>query len=208
MSLKEANRLIKKYVKLRDQVKNSASEKLVADFKKHENLCIQKFRYLVLMKTSRYKNFNNYEDLNQEGLEALVMAMNSYKPERGNWFWWAHKYLDTRIARCANRHTTIRFPLKYAKNTTPHREAVLPLLIDNYSSPYDAFEYNETIAVVQKSFDKLSDSQQQVIKLLFGMNGEDPQSISRVCKKLKISRPYCINVLDQVFSILKRSIQL
>jgi RNA polymerase sigma factor (sigma-70 family) len=208
MSLKEANQLIKKYIRLREKSQKSKDHKLVTEFRAHENLCIQKFKYLVLMKTSRYKNFSNYEDLNQEGLEALLKAMNSYDPKKGSWFWWAHKYIDTRIARCANLHTTIRFPLKYAKQVAPHRESVLPILVDQVSGPYDILERNEMLKTVKKNFAYLSPNQQKVVTMLFGMDGEAPQSISKVCQKLRMSRPNCVKLLDQVLNILRRNVQL
>lgn len=209
MSLKEANQLIKKYIRLRNKVKSSKEAKLISEFKTHENLCIQKFKHLVLMKTSRYKNFNNYEDLNQEGLEAILQAMNSYDPKKGgNIFWWMHKYIDTRIARCANLHTTIRFPLKYAKQVAPHRESALPLLIDQVFGPHDLLEQSEALKVVKKNFVHLSTNQQRVVQMLFGMDGENPQSISKVCRQLRMSRPTCVKLLDQVLNILRRNIQL
>lgn len=208
MSLTEANRLIRKYVKLREKIKTSKDAKIAIAFRNHEKLCVEKFKYLVVMKTGRYKNFNNYEDLNQEGLEALLKAMNSYDPQKGNWFWWAHKYIDTRIARCANLHTTIRFPLKYAKMIAPHRESVLPILVDQLAGPSDLLEHSEALKAVNKNFANLSVNQKKVVQMLFGMNGEDPQSISKVCQQLRMSRPTCVKLLDQVLGILRRNIQL
>lgn len=206
MTVKEANRLVRKYIRLREKIKTSTDKKLKEEFKKHENLCIQKFKHLVLMKTSKYKNFSNYEDLNQEGLEAIARALTTYNPKRGNIFWWIHKYVDTRIARSANQHSTIRFPLKYSKTIAPHRESALPILIDQVSSPQECVEHKELLRVIKNSFANLSTNQQEVIQMLFGIDNGNPQSISKVCNNLNISRPSCMKILDQVFSILKKDI--
>lgn len=208
MSVTEADKLVRKYAKLRDKVRVSKDPELLKEFKRHEDLCIIKFRYLVHMKTGRYKHFNNYDDLNQEGLEALLKALNSYDPEKGSCFWWMHKYIDTRIARCANLHTTIRFPLKYAKAVTPHRESNLPVITDGALGPHDILEQSQILAEVKKNFDYLPGNQKEVMRLLFGMDGEPARSISQVCRKLKISRPVCIKMIDQVIGTLKKNVQI
>ncbi len=98
----EAQDLMIKLIDLRKRAKEAGDPKIISELKKHEKICMEKFRYLVTMKTGRYKAFNNYDDLNQEGFEALVKAMNNYNPKKGSFFWWAHKYIDTRISRSAN----------------------------------------------------------------------------------------------------------
>src|SRR5579885_2444090 len=139
----EAHDLMTKLIDLRTQAKSSDDPKITAQLKRHEQICIEKFRYLVTMKTGRYKAFSNYEDLNQEGLEALIKAMANYNPNKGSFFWWAHKYIDTRISRSANLHTTIRFPLKVAKETAPHKESVLPVLVEERYCPDKELEESQ-----------------------------------------------------------------
>src|SRR5688572_1576285 len=139
----EAQDLMIKLIDLRGQIQTSEEKSLKKDLQRHEKICIEKFKYLVTMKTGRYKAFSNYDDLNQEGFEALIKAMNNYNPKKGSFFWWAHKYIDTRISRSANLHTTIRYPLKVAKNTTPHKEAVMPLLIEERYCPDKELEESQ-----------------------------------------------------------------
>jgi DNA-directed RNA polymerase specialized sigma subunit len=124
----EAQDMMNKLYSLRKEALNNSEIKKELD--KHERICIEKFKYLVTMKTGKYKSFNNFDDLNQEGYLALVTAMKNYNPSLGSFFWWAHKYIDTRISRSANLHTTIRYPLKVAKNTTPHKETIMPIIIE------------------------------------------------------------------------------
>jgi len=207
MTIQEANQLINKYVRLRD--KKNKNDQLKLELKKQEKLCVEKFKYLVLIKTNRYKQFNNYEDLVQEGTEALLKALYSYKPSKGaNVFWWLHKYIDTRIARCANLHTAIRFPLKYAKEHIPHREPFLPVLIDRLAKPSDLLEQQELLCLVKKSFNNLSKPQKQVVQMLFGINGEAPRSITKICKQLHMSRESCNKILNQALNVLRKNIKV
>jgi len=204
----EANELMNKWIDLKGQLKTSNEPKLVKEFEKHEKLCVEKFRYLVTMKTGRYKAFSNYEDLNQEGHEALIKAMKTFKPNKGSFFAWAHNYIGTRISRSANLHTTIRFPLKVAKANTPHKESVMPLLIEERYCPDKELEESQVTHAVQDALSVLSNEQKEIINLAFGFDGDKPMSINKICKKLGISRLSCIKTINSSLSTMKENIKL
>jgi RNA polymerase sigma factor (sigma-70 family) len=204
----EAQDLMIKLIDLRAKAKEGANNKIASELKKHEKICIEKFRYLVTMKTGRYKAFSNYEDLNQEGFLALITAMNNYNPKKGSFFWWAHKYIDTRISRSANLHTTIRYPLKIAKNNTPHKESVMPLLIEERYCPDKEFEEVQTMDAIQGALSALSNEQKEVINLAYGFDGDKPMSINKICKKLSISRANCIKTINGALHSMKDSIKV
>jgi RNA polymerase sigma factor (sigma-70 family) len=197
-----------KLIDLRANAKDTGDAKIISELKKHEAVCMDKFRYLVTMKTGRYKAFSNYEDLNQEGFEALVKAMNNYNPKKGSFFWWAHKYIDTRISRSANLHTTIRYPLKVAKAATPHKESVMPLLIEERYCPDRELEDSQTTQAIHGAVSLLSPEQRQVINLAFGFEGDKPMSINKICKKLSISRLSCIKTINSALSTMKENIKI
>lgn len=204
----EAQELMIKLIKMRSEVKTSTDSKFINEFKKHEQLCIEKFKYLVSMKTSRYKAFGNYDDLNQEGFEALIKAMTNYNPNKGSFFWWAHKYIDTRISRSANLHTTIRYPLKVAKETAPHKEAVLPLLIEERYCPDKELEEVQVNFSISNALNDLSEEQKTVVSLAFGLDGDKPLSINKICKKMNISRANCLKLIKNSLAALKENIKL
>jgi RNA polymerase sigma factor (sigma-70 family) len=204
----EAQDLMAKLVDLRAQAKDSVDPKLLTQLKRHEQICIENFRYLITMKTGRYKAFSNYEDLNQEGFEALIKAMKTYNPKKGSFFAWAHNYIGTRISRSANLHTTIRFPLKVAKATTPHKESVMPTMIEERYCPDKELEDVQTTQAVQGAISVLSDSQKEVINLAFGFDGDKPMSINKICKKLGISRLSCIKMINSSLSLMKENIKI
>lgn len=205
---KEAQDLICKFIELRSTAQESKNKNDFFKFKNHENLCINKFKYLVTMKTGRYKSFSNYDDLNQEGLEALVKAMKNYNPGLGNFFWWAHKYIDTRISRSANLHTTIRYPLKIAKETAPHKEAIMPTLIEEHRCPDKELERSQLNNAIQEAFLTLTKEQQEIVNLAYGFSEDKPISINKICKKMNISRLSCIKTINIALSLMKDNIRI
>ena len=204
----EAHDLMNKLIDLRAQAKDSNDPKIISQLKRHEQVCIEKFRYLVTMKTGRYKAFSNYEDLNQEGFEALIKAMKTFKPNKGSFFAWAHNYIGTRISRSANLHTTIRFPLKVAKANTPHKESVMPLLVEEQYCPDKELEESQVTHAVQQAVSNLTAEQKEIISLAFGFDGDKPMSINRICKKLNISRLSCIKTINSALSAMKENIKI
>jgi RNA polymerase sigma factor (sigma-70 family) len=204
----DAQNLMIELIDLRTKAKESKDPTIISQMKKHESLCIEKFKYLVSMKTGRYKAFSNYDDLNQEGFMALVTAMNNYNPKKGSFFWWAHKYIDTRISRSANLHTTIRYPLRVAKNETPHKESVMPTLIEERYCPDKELEESQSMYALQNAMSVLNESQKEIINLAFGLDSSKPMSINKICKKLNISRLQCIKTINLALSTMKDRIKI
>jgi RNA polymerase sigma factor (sigma-70 family) len=204
----EAHDLMTKFIDLRTKFKDSGDAKIEVELKRHEQECIEKFRYLVTMKTGRYKAFSNYDDLNQEGFEALIKAMKTFKPNKGNFFAWAHNYIGTRISRSANLHTTIRFPLKVAKANTPHKESVMPIQIEERFCPDKELENSQTHNAIQTALASLSKEQKEIVGLAYGFDGDKPMSINKICKKLNISRVCCIKTISSALSLMKENIKI
>jgi RNA polymerase sigma factor (sigma-70 family) len=208
IDIEEAEELMKIFISLREKSNLSKNLADIKEFKAHEAICIEKFMYLVSMRTDKYRGFPNYDDLVQEGLEALIKAMINYNPSKGIWFWWAHKYIATRISRTANLHTTIRYPLKFAKENPPHKEPSLPLLIENRFCPDKNVEAAETIDAVKVAMKHLDNNQKAIINLSFGFDGDKPLSINKICKKMNISRMNCIKTINVAIDILKQNIKI
>jgi RNA polymerase sigma factor (sigma-70 family) len=208
ISRKEAESLMARLIHLRKRVRKYKTPNAIRKYQTHQKLCMEKFKYLITMHTDKYRGFFNYEDLNQEGFEALLKAMKNYNPEKGSFFWWAHKYIETRISRTANLHTTIRYPLKYAKAHPPHKEANLPTIIETRFCPDISLENTEIRSIIQKSMKRLNKEQKKVVKLAFGFTGDKPMSINKICKKMKISRINCIKSINGALDILKQHIRI
>lgn len=208
MKKDEAQQLIKSFIKAKKRAKKTKEEIDIQNLKLIENECIEKFKFLVYMRTTKYRGFTNYDDLNQEGLMALSHAMQNYNPTKSSFCYWALKYIETKIARSANAHTAIRFPMRYAKINTPFRETKLPILLDTTNCPDKLFEGSETASAVRNVMNFLSKKQKKIIGLYFGFEGSKPMNISKICKKMNMPRMRCLSIIDCALEILKNKIKI
>lgn len=207
MDIEQAEKLMDSFISMRTKMEESGKTEDIKEYQKIERKCIESFKYIVVTRTNRYKAFNNYEDLVQEGLYALNQAMKTYNPKKGIFFYWAHKYIDTRVARRANLHTVIRFPIKHAREIKPRRESKLPRIYDESPSPESTLESKELWTRLQKCWNKLPASQQKIASLYFGLDGKNTP-VDKMSKRLKISQPMCESLLEQAISTIKRNIKL
>lgn len=173
----------------------------------HENLCVSKLKYLITMKLGKYKSFSNYEDLFQEGYEALLKAINTYDPSKGSIFWWCHKYIDTRISRSANLHTTIRYPLKIAKQQAPHKEAIMPHLIEKNSCPESTLYNSQVNKLINDNLSSLSERQRVILTMAFGLDDDPPCSTNKIAKRTNLSRSTVLREMKMAFAHLREKIK-
>jgi RNA polymerase sigma factor (sigma-70 family) len=203
-----ARKMMKQLSELRKAYAKSKSESDKIAYHQYESECLDTLKYFVQMKTGKYRKFANYEDLNQEGLEALLKAMKTFKNNKGSFFFWAGLFVNTRLVRSANNHTVIRYPMHIAKKTKPHKESVFPVLLDSKHSPEKACEQSELNIAVQEALGTLSNDQRELVNLVYGFDGDKPLSITKVCEKKKISRANCIKTLNGALDILRSKIEV
>ena len=202
----EIDSIINEFMSLKQKAKKSKSKSFMKEFEAYQKYCIEKCKCLVTNRVGRYRKFSNYDDLEQDGYEALVLALRTYNPNKGSFTWWADKYISTRVARCANTHSTIRFPLKKAKDIKPFKISVIPTIIDESPSALSCIEDTETSTCISKAVKQLPEQQQRLVNILFGLNGAKQQSIGEASKTLDISRPKCLKILEQAKNNLKEKL--
>jgi RNA polymerase sigma factor (sigma-70 family) len=194
----EINVIANKFVELRDGIDKKA-------FEQYQKYCIKKLSPLVNNKIRKYRKFSNYPDLQQDGFEALMLAFETYEPEKGCFSWWANKYIETRISRQANAHSTIRVPIKKAKEFPPYKTNTIPVMVD-LNNPCENIEDEQNKEVVKLAIDQLSERHKQVILMHYGFNDQN-SAISNISKELNISRPACIRLLGEAEKSLKNKLQ-
>ncbi len=199
----EVNQIAKEFVELRDKINKSKKEKNKSKFEEFRNEVVKKLSHLVLFRTNRYRMFNNYHDLQQDGFEALFMALKTYRPEKGDFSWWAMKYIDTRIARAANCHSTIKYPLKKAREMQPHKVSKFPVIIDLNKTPHESAEDVEIKKAIMSAIELLPEMQRKVVLMSYELVGTRSYTISKISSELKISRPATIKLLDEAKHNLK-----
>lgn len=190
-----------KFITLREKAK-VGSQKDKIEFKKYETYAMNEFSWLVKLKTNKYKKFSNYQDLLQDGFEALVMSLETYDPNRGCFAWWAAKYIGTRVGRTANAHSTIRVPIKKVKNNMPYKVSSMPEEI-NFVNPELIADNSQLSKRVSDALATLSEKEREVIMMHFEFPGTKGFSIQDISEKLGVSRPTCVKLIDKAKGLLK-----
>lgn len=189
--------------------KQNPSQTNKSNLSKVENLAISKLDYLVKMKSSRYKKFANYEDLTQDGFEALIKGLKTYKANKGSIFWWLHKYIDTKISRSANQHSTIRFPIRVAKEFAPVKE---PLTNKILKSQFESIIFEpevENKEIINKVLEICTDfapDQKDITFDYFGLNGKFPKTVKQICTERHLSKKVVETSLKNSLEKIKKII--
>lgn len=181
------------------------------------NRCFQKalnkFSYIVTRHSNRYKKYSNYEDLYQEGLMALMVALNKFDPNRSkNFFRLANWYTKTKIRRLANKYNVISVPMKGAKENALNRVDDFPIVKDCSFDPSEVMEKEQIVRNIKEALKCLSDIQKFIICSYYGIDqdGKDYESLSinTIAKQMNMSRVNVEKILNEahVALILKSNI--
>lgn len=208
LSQEEIDDIAKRFIELRDKAEKSKSKKVRAQYRAYQNYCVGKLKFLVTNRAGRYRKFSNHPDLEQDGFEALILALKTYNPTKGSFSWWADKYISTRISRAANAHSTIRFPIKKAREMKPHKANDLPIMVDSSVDASIALEQCEISSLLFTAIAQLPEKHQKIINMVYGFNGSKEQSLENVAKELSISRSQSSKLLEEAKNKLKEILGL
>lgn len=202
----ELNSIAIEFIRLQNKAKKSKSKKVINEYKKYQNYCMEKFRWLINSNVAKYKKFNNFEDLQQDAFIALLNSLVSYNPKKKvDFTWWANQYICTRISRRASCHSTIRIPLKKAKENKPFKTDKIPNVIDTSPSATEVIESGQRDLFVLKAVEDLSADHQKVLTLAYGLN-TPALSVGKITKELNISRSKCLSLLSEAETELKKKL--
>ena len=200
----EINALADKYKELKGKVDLSEEDKV--KFKEYQNYCIAKLQFLVDRKAYKYKRFPNYLDLRQDGLEAMLSAFKTYNSKKGNFSYWAGQYIKTKISRCANAHSTIKFPIKKAAELKPYKVSSIPIIIDGSPDGFDSFHTSENKEIVLKAIDGLPKTHKNIVLKMYGFVGKKPSSMVSIMDEMSLSRPQFLKILNEAKEKIKKTI--
>lgn len=174
-----------------------------SEYKRLSGILIEELEYLIQFRVQKYKRFDNCQDLLQEGRAAILTALNSFTPEKSNFIFWANWYIKTRISREANKHSTIKIPIKKAKTIQPHKVSQeVETFFDASDGAYDEYISREIRETVWETLKTLPHMERKVLEL----NGIRQHSIQAIAKDLKISEIKCIKLLDHAKQNFRKQI--
>lgn len=84
----------------------------------------------------------------------------------------------------------------------------MPVLVEEKNCPDKELEETQTIQAIKSVMSELSVEQQEIISLAYGLNGEKPLSINKICKEKNISRVSCIKIINSAFEFMKEHIKI
>jgi len=164
---------------------------------------LNKFSYIVTIHTNKYKRYSNYDDLRQEGLIGLCIALNKFDPQRShNFFRLVNWYVKTRCARSANKYDVINVPMNIAKESAMNRVAELPVIVDPKISQVQEMEKDQIISNINLALEYLNDIQKFVVCSYYGINHNGAESISSIAKQINTSRANVEKILVEAYDIL------
>lgn len=177
--------------------------------KRMEDFLIEKLEYLVYSVIRKYKQFDNYDDLYQEGMIGLVKAVRKYNPEMSFHFvryaiWW----IKARVMRSIKKINLVP-----SNNEEISRLSMIcsdiddDYMIESNESQEKELVYREEIDNLNRIINNLPPQQQELIKLRYGLNIEKREhSLGSIGKKMCINREE-IRVLEtQALSEIKDTI--
>ncbi len=168
--------------------------------KSMEDDLILSLSYLVHSATYKYKQFNNYPDLYQEGMIGLINAVKNFNTNLTFHFtryalWW----IKARIMRSIKKMNVVnifnndddKYFVQYEVNDTD---------IVNFTTPESILIDIEKIAQIQTCIADLSPIQKDFIKMRYGFNAE-ANSLCNIGEKLNMTyskvRKLEVNILTK-----------
>lgn len=177
-----------------------------------QNTIIKRLLPFVHHRAKKYKQFPNFEDLEQDGAEALLMALNTFTG-KAPFTWWLDQYVMLRMSRSANSHASFHIPInKIQEFGRPYKIAWASIRQEQHSLPYDVTGEDIYLSKIkglalESMIQRLSLSEQSVIQMLFGMHGISAYKLKDISTELGISQNQTTKILKSAKAKLARMIE-
>jgi len=197
----ELNEIARKFIEAREKYPTNSNE-----LKKEEKIFFSKTKPIVDMIVGRYRKFTNYPDLHQDACQALIEATLSFKPGKGNFSWWAIKYMKTKVSRCANKHSTIKISMSAMKkkDIKPYKMLEVPIMTSD-ANPLKELEDFQMGAIVTEAMNGLPDDKRNVLELAYEFSGMK-KSTAKIARELGMTRQACVRLLREAEREVRKSI--
>jgi RNA polymerase primary sigma factor len=175
--------------------------------KRTEDDLIISLAYLVHSVVYRYKRFDNYDDLYQEGMIGLIKAVQHYNSDTSFHFtryamWWIKARVVRSIKKLSlitvsgDENINMRYFMQYdikendmVEENDPEKNAILSEEINNL---------NDVIS-------SLPEKHQQIIKMRYGLNNTKEHNLQDLGDKLDMTREGIRQLEHRILSKLKNN---
>lgn len=131
---------------------------------------IEDLSFLVYSSAKKYKRFNNYEDLVQEGFVGLIRAVQRFDYKRfPNFFVFANQWIINNIRRAAKKYDVVYNPSRSKVVYVGNIDLVENNGVDEIA-PDDYVLYNERKSALLKEISKMSGREQTIVKNIYGID--------------------------------------
>ena len=178
-----------------------------------KNILIERNLRLVVYIARKFENTGiNIEDLISIGTIGLIKAINTFKPEKKiKLATYASRCIENEILMYLRRNNKTRTEISIDEPLNVDWEGNELLLSDILGTDADIIykdiedEVDKTL--LRKALTKLTDREQKIISLRFGINGNgDEKTQKEVADMLGISQSYISRLEKKIISRLKREI--
>lgn len=211
----------------REEEKVLASRAFNGDKLAQKKLVEANLRFVIKI-AKKYQGYMDLEDLINEGNLGLMYAAQKYNPSSNAKFstyaaWWIREYIQKAIRDTA---TGIKFPSakykemknakwkfasldKKVKGADEEETTLLHMVKDEKSlTPEDQFISKESVCNLYSVIDKLKHTEQAVIIMRYGLNGENPMSLSEVGNVIGCSKERVRQIETKAIKLLRNCLDV
>lgn len=196
---KNTNEEIRLKIKEIQYLKNTESSLA----KKKEDELIVSLAYLVHAVVYKYKKFDNYDDLYQEGMIGLIKAVQKYNPETTFHFtryamWW----IRARVVRSIRKLNLITVSGDENMKNFMQYEVKDSDIIE-YNNPEKNAILSEEIVHLRGVVNTLPEKHQQIITMRYGLNNSKEYNLQDLGDKLDMTREGIRQLEHRIINKLK-----
>lgn len=170
--------------------------------KRMEDELIVSLAYIVHSVIFRYKKFDNYEDLYQEGMIGLIKAVKQYNSDTSFHFtryalWW----IKARVMRSIKKLSLITVSGDDMRYLMQYDVKDSDLIEDN--DPEKKAILTEEIGNLHEVVNALPEKHQQIIKMRYGLNEHKEHNLQALGDKLDMTREGIRQLEHRIINKLK-----
>ncbi len=167
---------------------------------------------LVVYIAKRFENSKaDIEDLISVGTIGLIKAVNSFDNNKNiKLATYASRCIENEILMFLRKTSKLKSEVSFDEPLNVDWEGNVLLLSDILGSEADSvykdIENNVEKEILWKSFDKLSEREREIIKMRFGLLGQEEKTQKEIADMLNISQSYISRLEKKILTNLKKEI--